>query len=108
MLLCVLRPPCLTCSEIEDRRLKTPDTPTIPGGLTRYIVTTLVNIGNFCVFTRYKRRYTPSAETLQIGLGGVGYRGPQDPSHEQKQRPSYGWDIEMELYKFVEKHADDG
>jgi len=46
-------------------------TPTLPGGLTRYTVTTLVNIGDFCVFTRYKRGYRPSAEALHPNLGLV-------------------------------------
>jgi len=36
-----------------------------PRGLTRYIVTTLVNIGRKFVFTRNKSRYRPSAEALQ-------------------------------------------
>jgi hypothetical protein len=39
--------------------------PTLPGGLSRYIVITLVNIGRKWVFRRYKSRYRPSAEALQ-------------------------------------------
>ena len=42
---------------------------TLPGAYSRYIVTTLVNIGDFCVFTRNIARNKPSADPLQKGGG---------------------------------------
>lgn len=35
---------------------------TLPGVYTRHVVTTLVNVGDFCVFTRNKRGNKPFAE----------------------------------------------
>jgi hypothetical protein len=51
---------------IEHCKVEREATPTLPGGLSRYIVTTLVNIGDFCVFRRYNGRYRPSADPLHF------------------------------------------
>lgn len=47
------------CERIARARTRPP---TLPGVFTRYIVTTAVNIGDFCGFTRNITRYIPSLE----------------------------------------------